>query len=389
MRTSQRIVSGQLALVFSILSGTLTSFFLLLSVTSMYVDASGSGTAGAGLVTGALLFGTVVAELAATRLMAKYGYRPVLAAGLLLLGVPTLLMLAAVPLPVIAAVSFVRGFGFGLSGVVTGTLVALLLPPERRGEGIGLSGVVESVPAIVALPSGVWLAGHLGYRAVVIMTAIAALAPLAAVLRLHAVAKSSADDAANHPAGMLRALRGGDVRRLTLVFAASAAGAGVVAAFLPLAHGIGASVASAGLLAQAVAAAAGGWWAGRYGDRHDHDRLLIPGLALSSLGLLAMFWLSAPVVVIAAMCVFGTGFGITQNAVFAGLIDRMPSRMDTASALWSLAYDSGYGAGPALFGLFATSTGYPAGFALTGALMLAAWPAALRMLKTARPLSFS
>jgi hypothetical protein len=57
--------------------------------------------------------------------------------------------------------------------------------------------------------------------------------------------------------------------------------------------------------------------------------------------------------------------------------------MDTASALWSLAYDTGYGAGPALFGLFAASTGYPVGFALTGALVLAAWPAARRMLKAA------
>jgi predicted MFS family arabinose efflux permease len=83
------------------------------------------------------------------------------------------------------------------------------------------------------------------------------------------------------------------------------------------------------------------------------------------------------------MIVFGTGFGLIQNAVFAELIEQMPSRMDTASALWSLAYDTGYGAGPALFGIFAASTGYPAGFALTGALMLAAWPAARRMLKAA------
>jgi predicted MFS family arabinose efflux permease len=385
MRTSRRIVSGQLALVFSILTGTLTSFFLLLSVTSMHADAAGSGTAGAGLVTGALLFGTVIAELGATRLMTRFGYRPVLAAGLVLLGAPTLLMLAAVPVPVIAAVSFVRGFGFGLSGVVTGALVALLLPPERRGEGIGLSGVVEAVPAIVALPSGVWLADHLGYRTVVIMAAVAALAPLAAFLRMHGVAKpaADADETAGQPAGLMGALRGAGPRRLVLVFAASAAGAGVVAAFLPLAHGISAGVASAGLLAQAVAAAAGGWLAGRYGDRHGHVRLLTPGLVLSSAGLLAMFWLSAPVVVIAAMIVFGTGFGIIQNAVFAELIEQMPSRMDTASALWSLAYDTGYGAGPALFGLFAASTGYPVGFALTGALVLAAWPAARRMLKAA------
>jgi hypothetical protein len=49
-----------------------------------------------------------------------------------------------------------------------------------------------------------------------------------------------------------------------------------------------------------------------------------------------------------------------------------------ASALWNLAYDAGYGAGPAVFGLICVRTGYPAAFALTGALVLAAVPAALR-----------
>ena len=34
------------------------------------------------------------------------------------------------------------------------------LPPERRGEGLGLLGIVSGVPAVIALPAGVWLAGH-------------------------------------------------------------------------------------------------------------------------------------------------------------------------------------------------------------------------------------
>ena len=49
-----------------------------------------------------------------------------------------------------------------------------------------------------------------------------------------------------------------------------------------------------------------------------------------------------------------------------------------SSDLWNLAYDAGYGAGPALFGLFAGRTGYPAAFALAGLLMAAAVPAAWR-----------
>jgi hypothetical protein len=44
----------------------------------------------------------------------------------------------------------------------------------------------------------------------------------------------------------------------------------------------------------------------------------------------------------------------------------------------NLAYDAGYGVGPVVFGLLSAHVGYPAGFALTGVVVLAALPAALR-----------
>src|SRR2546423_13601122 len=81
----------------------------------------------------------------------------------------------------IVTVSIARGLGFGLNPGVIGALVATALPPERRGEGIGIAGVVACVPAIVALPSGVWLAENAGYAVVIAITAVSALAPLAAV----------------------------------------------------------------------------------------------------------------------------------------------------------------------------------------------------------------
>ena len=110
-----------------------------------------------------------------------------------------------------------------------------------------------------------------------------------------------------------------------------------------------------------------------------HARLLVPALAIASAGMITMIWLTSPAAVIAGMCLFGTGFGIIQNATFALMIDRMPAAgPGTASAMWNLAYDAGYGAGPAVFGLFVGHTGYPAAFALIGVLMLAALPAARR-----------
>jgi len=58
---------------------------------------------------------------------------------------------------------------------------------------------------------------------------------------------------------------------------------------------------------------------------------------------------------------------------------RVPeSGYGTVSALWNLAYDAGMGLGAAGFGAVAAQTGYPASFALTAALMLAALAPALR-----------
>jgi predicted MFS family arabinose efflux permease len=86
-----------------------------------------------------------------------------------------------------------------------------------------------------------------------------------------------------------------------------------------------------------------------------------------------MIWVPSPVAVMAGMCLFGTGFGICQNATFALMMDRVPeSGYGMASALWNLAYDAGYGAGPAVLGLLVVRAGYPAAFALTAVLMLTA-----------------
>src|SRR6266705_539552 len=112
-----RLISGRLALVLLSSFGALTSFYLLLSVTPMYAMSAGAGSAEAGVVTGSLMLATVLAEFTSPRLMSRYGYRTVFAAGALLLGGPALALLTPHSVVTIAAVSIARGFGFGLNTV--------------------------------------------------------------------------------------------------------------------------------------------------------------------------------------------------------------------------------------------------------------------------------
>ena len=269
-------------------------------------------------------------------------------------------------------VSFVRGLGFGLCGVSIGALAATLLPPGRRGEGLGLLGVVSGVPTVVALPAGIWLAGHHLGMAVAAMAAAAGLLPLATIRWLPARGEVHGTP----PAARTRGRAPGAGVRLALIFAACTIAAGVLDSFLPLAKGVSSNLCSAALLVQAIIATVSRWRAGRYGDRHGHARLLIPALTVSALGMAAMLWLGSPALIFVSMVLFGAGFGVIENATFALLIEKLPEA--GASTLWNLAYDAGYGAGPAVFGLFAARTGYPAAFAMTGVLVLAVLPAAVR-----------
>jgi MFS family permease len=367
-----RLLSVPLAAAFLAEFASLTSFFLLLSVMPMLAAAAGAGSSGAGLITGSLLLGTVAAEATAAVAIRRLGYRTVLAAGAVLLGVPTLALLVREPQAVMVSVSFVRGLGFGLAGVTTGALTAKLLPPERRGEGLGLLGIVSGVPAILALPAGVFLAGHHLAIAAAAMAAVTGLAPLAVIRWLPGGRET-------RPAG--RAPRSGsrltgDTLRLPLIFAAATIAAGVLDSFLPLAKDIPSNLCSAGLLVQSITATLSRWQAGKRGDRHGHARLLVPALATAASGMAAMMLLGSPVMMLAGMTLFGAGFGVLESTTFALLLERLPE--EKASALWNFAYDAGYGAGPAAFGLICVRTGYPAGFALTGVLILAAVPAALR-----------
>jgi MFS family permease len=366
-----RLLGLPLALTFLAEFTSLTSFFLLLSVLPMLAAAAGASSSGAGLITGSLLLGTVIAEAVAAAGISRFGYRTVLAAGAALLGAPALALLPREPQAVMMSVSFVRGLGFGLCGVATGALAATLLPPGRRGEGLGLLGLVSGVPAVVALPAGVWLAGHHLATAVAAMAAVAGLLPLATLRWLPGRGEAHRTP----PAARARQAPGAALR-IPMIFAACTIAAGVLDSFLPLAKGVSSNLCSAALLVQAITATLSRWRAGRYGDRHGHARLLIPALIVAAVGMAAMMWLASPALIFASMVLFGAGFGVIENATFALLIERLPEAK--ASTLWNLAYDAGYGAGPAAFGLFAVRAGYPATFALTGILVLAVLPAALR-----------
>ncbi|MEU0400132.1 MFS transporter [Streptomyces sp. NPDC006197] len=412
------LVTRPLLLRFVSIIGASTSFYLLLSVVPLYSEVTGGGRGNAaGLTTGALMLATVGGELATPRLVARFGYRLVLVAGLLLLGAPAFTLTASGGAVWITAVCLLRGLGFAFAVVAGGALTASLIPAERRGEGLALVGIVSGVPSLAALPLGVWLVAHVGYGPVFAAGAVAALAAVASVPGLpDRGADSGPDRDANsgpnrdadsgpdrdadsspnrdpdsgpdrdadqgpdraserrRPVGVTAGLRTPALSRPVLVFSVTALAAGILVTFLPLAvpSASGGVVATA-LFAQTAAATGARWVAGRHGDRHGPAALLVPGLVVAAGGTLLTSLTHSPVAVVIGVTLFGVGFGVTQNTTLTLMYARVPaSGYGTVSALWNFAFDAGMGVGAVGFGFLANRTGYPWAFALTAALMLTA-----------------
>ncbi len=370
---SDRLISRALVQLFVASLGAMASFYLLLSVVPLYATSVGAGEATAGLATTALMFSTVGTELVTPWLANRFGYRLVFTMGLVLLGAPALLLVDATGLLAIVGIAVIRGLGFAIVVVAGSALVPALVPVARRGEGLGLYGVVVGVPSVIALPAGVWLTEELGYGPVFVAAGICALLGLVAMPGLPGRA------VAPEPAlGILAAVRTPALTGLALRFAAVTVAAGVVVTFLPLAVS-SAGLAALALLVQAAAATGTRWWAGRHGDRHGVARLLVPGLAASTLGILLLVLVHQPLVVIAGMLVFGAGFGVTQNVTLTMMLDRVTRQgYGAVSGLWNLAYDAGLGIGAAGFGVLTAGTGYPVAFATTAGLVLVATIASAR-----------
>jgi MFS family permease len=172
-----RLVTRPLLVRFVSIVGASASFYLLLSTVPEYARTAGASAGTAGLTTTALTLSSVAAYLAAPGLIARYGYRPMLAAGLAALGAAGMLTLSlavdpTIPAAVIAGAA-VFGAGFGVTQNASLTLMYDRVPESGYsavsalwnlaydgGMGLGAAGfgvlaACTGYPAAFALTAAV------------------------------------------------------------------------------------------------------------------------------------------------------------------------------------------------------------------------------------------
>jgi predicted MFS family arabinose efflux permease len=368
-RQEDSLLTPSVLLIVFITFAALVGFQILISVVPLYVERAGGGSTGAGAITAAFMLATVLTQAWMPRLLDRFGYRATLAAGLVLLGPPSLFYALTDDFPLLLAATLPRGAGFGIVTVAFSAMMYELAPPGRRGEALALLGIAIALPTIFCNSLGLWLVDGPGYGAVFVIGGLFPLLGLLAIPGLRATAEPKGSETSGP--GFLAGIRRGELLRPFLMFSATTMAAGVVLTFLPLGiNATGLMSAATALLVLGVTSTLGRWGAGLYTDRRGVRTLLVPSIAACAVGMTAMPWGGLPTLLGAAL--FGAGFGALQNVTLLQVMERVPEReRGLGSTVWNVSFDAGTGVGALLFGLVISATGFETAFYLSAALVAA------------------
>jgi MFS family permease len=371
-----------------------SGYAALLSVAPLWVVKGGGGSSGAGAVNGVLMLFTVLTQPFVPRALRRVGWGAVMVAGLLLMGLPSVLHLLTDDLVPTLGLSAVRGLGFGILTVTGSAAVAELVDAPRRGAAIGAYGLAVAVPQLALLPLSPWVATEVGFGVVFVAGALPLLgcAPALALGRQLRAGPASADREKSTPqpdtqldrrpgwqlASTLRVL----LRPMTLLLVVTLAG-GALMTFLPQVTDV-AWVTTTGLFLLTATAALSRWRVGGLADRHGPQPFLWPLTLLAAASMLVVAFAvhldagPAGLLLVAAMAVLGVSYGGLQNLTLLVSFQSVDRRdYGVASAAWNIGFDAGTGLGAVLVGAIAAGSSFPVAFLVTAALLLLSLPLAV------------
>ncbi len=353
-----------------------SGYAALLAVAPAWVVEGGTNEAGAGLVNGVLLAATVGTQLFVPSLLRRFGTTPVLVASLVLLGVAAPAYALSDALVPVLAWSAVRGTGFGIVTVLGSTIVAHLVPRDRRGEAIGLYGLAVAAPMVLLMPASVAVVDRFGYGWAFAVASLPLLGlPWAVVLgrlvdRTTSASVLDAEDEAHlTDLGTVRA-----VLRPTLVLFVVTMAGGSVMTFAPQ-LGFDRLWAAAALLVIGLSSALARWLVGSVADRRGPEGFVVPLLLLcaAGIGLCALATvLDQPWLLLAGTLALGIPYGALQNLTLLIAFARVPATgIPTASAVWNIGFDSGTATGAMVVGAIAAAWSFGWAFDVVLALLVA------------------
>lgn len=370
---------------------TITSTHVLMSTLPIYVQQMGGSKTAAGLIISVFTISAVLFRPLAGNLVDTKGRRVVLLAGIaiLILGSFSYAFVSTVVL--LLVIRFFHGIGWSAATTASGTVVADIVPPERRGEGIGYYGVASTLAMAVGPSLGLYLSGRHGYHAVFVFSCLLGAIGLAGAVMIGYEGKGR--EQVDHRDRREKGLPGfeGLVEKTALPTSAVilfiAFTYGGIITFIP-SYALYRGIDNAGsfFTVYALAVLAARLFTGRIADKYGGSRVMLPGMLLMGLSLVMLAYALTMGGFLLAGVFYGLGFGAVQPVLNAITVTLAPeNRRGAANATFFSAMDVGIGIGAAAWGIVSQRSGFPFVYGLSSVFILLSLAAYFAVLKNKLP----
>lgn len=352
-------------LIVSFINFTVTLiFFLLMVIIAQYaVDEFNVSTSTAGLVSSIFIIGTLLGRLATGRLIGNIGSKKVLFYGLLLFMLFTVSYFIAINLPLLFVIRFLQGVALGITSTATGTIIAQILPPNRRGEGIGYYSLSSIISTAIGPFVGILLTQNFDdFRVVFLVNTILAILCfiLYFIAKIPDTLKKTPQASAKSGFKLTDFI---EMRALPISFIALIVGfaySGVMSFLTFYAKELDlVTVGSYFFIVYAIVILLTRPFTGKLLDSKGANIIVYPCFVIYALGMyLFSSTTTAFTFLFAAACI-GIGYGNFNSVGQAIAVKVTPhERLGLATSTYFILYDTGLGVGPFILGFFVPVIGY-------------------------------
>ncbi|MDQ0887231.1 MFS family permease [Paenibacillus sp. V4I9] len=334
------------------------SFQMLIPTIPTHVSQLGGNDVQVGLVIGIFTISSLLTRPFAGRALDLFGRKHVLLVGLALcaLTIAGYSYMAAVTL--ILAARFVHGIGWGMSTTSLGTVIADIIPSERRGEGMGYYGLSNTFAMALAPLTGLWLMQTYGFPRVLLISTLLALLSLFSSLFITYSKPMPIEKSAQRPKLMDRLWERTAMLPSGLLLCTAICYGGIVTFITLFGHEAGISNVGWFFLCNASMVLIVRPITGMLFDRKGPEWVLLPGALFTLAGLLLLSYAHSEASLAGAAICYGIGFGSLQPALQAWTIARAaPNRRGAANGTFFSANDLGIGLGAMVLGALANISG--------------------------------
>lgn len=373
----ERIFTKNFCMAFLALFFCSMVMYMLMTTLTEYAAGFGGSTSVGGVVSGIYVVGGMFSRLIAGRTLNRVGWKRLAGWSLTLHFVACLGYFIAGSLPVLIAVRFIQGLGFGAGATALITMGTSIMPQSRYGEATGYFMLAPTL-AIAAGPYGGGLVYDLfGSTGCFVAAAVMSLLTLIFAMAVDLHGKGAPSHFRQQEGGGSRGILELRAIPVSLCIFLLAFGYVAVMSFYRLyARQVDlVSEFSAFFLIYGAVLLVCRPLAGRLQDRVGDNLICTVGILAQTVGLLAIAL--CPSMVTIALCAVGCALGYgTLNSCCNAMACRcaVPERQPQAIATYWVFCDGGMGIGPAVLGIVENAAQFGGMYCIAAGISLVALP---------------